>query len=148
SPEVRTKPAKAHLNFIRNTYSAGDANETIHLCEISRWKHDLPCSAGHAFGNEYGRASLFLSQMIQDFGDRAGITRSKVEFSSPVNAAIVVRDWGQMDPGFATASARSVEFIWTYVSECVRMAVVGMFHDDRVVAPGSRARQAKSEFVR
>src|SRR5262249_25533938 len=95
-----------------------------------------------------GRASLFLSQMIQDFGDMAGITRSKVEFSSPVNAAIVVRDWGQMDPGVATASARSVEFIWTYVSECVRMAVVGMFHDDRVVAPGSRARQAKSEFVR
>jgi hypothetical protein len=76
-----------------------------------------------------------------------GITLPEIGLSSPVHAPIVVCDWDNMDPGFATSSTRAIEFIWAYVNQCGCVAVVGVLQDDNVVASGSRTRQTKSEFV-
>src|SRR5215472_5747490 len=148
TPEMCADSAKAHLDFVCNTHSTGRTNVTIHIREISWGKHDLARYTGHALRNKCSGPPAFLPQKIDDFADMACITRSEVEFSSPVDAAIIIGDWGYMDPGFASASARSVEFIWTDVDECGRVPVVGMLQDDSVVASGTRTRKAKSEFVR
>src|SRR6516225_1078992 len=132
-PAARSPP-----ELISNTHSAGAMNVTIHFREISRREHDLPRDAGHALGNKHKRTLPFLSQTIHDSGDMARVTHSKIGFSSPVNAAIVVGDWGDMDPRFASASTGSVKFVRTYVNECGRVAVIGVFQDDNVVVSGAR----------
>jgi hypothetical protein len=52
-----------------------------------------------------------------------------------------------MDPGFATSSTRSIEFIWAYINECGCVAMVGIFQNDNVIASGPHTRKAKSKFV-
>src|SRR5215471_14300011 len=120
---------------------------TIHFLKISRGKNNLPRYAGHGFCNKYGRASSFPPQTIQDFGDMARVTVSEVGFSSPVDTAIIVWDWSDVNPRLASASARSIEFVRTYVDECGGVAVVGMLQNDGVVVSCKSTSKAKSEFV-
>src|SRR5262249_3417421 len=103
-------PAKAYLDFIGNAHSAAAANLGVHFCEISRGKHDLPRHTGHALRNECG-APLVSSQTINDFRNMPGIPRPQVRFPAPVNAAIVVRIRGTMDPRLASSSTRPVKFV-------------------------------------
>ncbi len=135
------------MNFIGNADAPVRAHVFVNFGEVVRRKDDLASNAGKSFRNVSGNAPPFLFQRRQDFGNVGGIFFAQVWFAATVEAAIVVRDGSDVDPGLLAASTGPVEFVGADVDERVGVAVVSVLEDEDVLAAGVRAGDAQSEFI-
>src|ERR1700687_5416340 len=139
SPEVRSESAKSDLHFISNANPSSSAYPAIHLREIIWRKHNLSCDARQSFCDKCRTLVPFPSRALQNFADRRGVLRARLRITTPVQAAIIVRNRRHMHPRLSPASARPTELVRPDIDPGGGMAVVGMLEDDYVFTPGVRA---------
>jgi hypothetical protein len=76
-----------------------------------------------------------------------GVLFTYVRIAATIEAAVIIGNRGNVDPGFTAATAGTVELVWADVGERGGVAMIGMLEDEDVFAMRMGSGETECEFV-
>src|SRR5208282_2293593 len=122
APEMRSQAAETDLHFVGDAHGTSSSHVPVDFAEITRRENNLAGNAGERFRDERSGTPPFPFQFLQNLRDMRGIFPAEIGFAAPVDAAIIIRDRGDVHPGFLPFSAGAVEFVRANFNQSGSMA--------------------------
>src|SRR2546425_8650294 len=102
-PEVRARAAKAGLNFIRDTNSAGVSDCGVDIAQITPRKNDLTATTQCRLAEERRQAPTVIPDLSRFLNHAVGVKPARIR--SMMCASVDIRHRYLMNPGRAASAA-------------------------------------------